>query len=160
VVYTPFGEDWCEKKGLMVRVALFEIRIGLCIYNFCSTTFRNFDVYQSRPWNLGEFFILSTNEIRNVLVSLAIFFYCKFSHYRTFYTSKTSLERKKKFRLSRGVAGDAGIAYRALVEICVDDISAVLRAKDLKFRLPFVIWVGLMHLILRILKSLEQTQES
>jgi hypothetical protein len=52
-----------------------------------------------------------------------------------------------KFRLSRGVAG---VAVRALVEICVDDISAVLRATD--FRLPFISWAGLMHLILRILK--------
>jgi hypothetical protein len=33
------------------------------------------------------------------------FFYCKFSRFRTFYTLKTSLERKKIFRLSRGVAG-------------------------------------------------------
>jgi hypothetical protein len=62
---------------------------------------------------------------------------------------------KKKIRLSRGVAG---VAVRALVEICVEDISAVLRATDLRFRLSFVTWAGLMHLILRILKFLEQTQ--
>jgi hypothetical protein len=61
---------------------------------------------------------------------------------------------KKKIRLSRGVA------VRVLVEICIDDISAVLRTTDLRFWLPFVSWAGLMHLILRILKSLEQTQES
>jgi hypothetical protein len=67
---------------------------------------------------------------------------------------KKQVKSEKKFRLSRGVA------VRALVEICVDDISAVLRATDLRFRLPFVTWAGLMHLILRILKSLEQTQES
>jgi hypothetical protein len=34
--------------------------------------------------------------------------YCKFSRFRTFYTYKMSLERKKFFRLSRGVAGVAG----------------------------------------------------
>jgi hypothetical protein len=33
-----------------------------------------------------------------------ILFYCKFSRLRTFYTEKTSLERKKIFRLSRSVA--------------------------------------------------------
>jgi hypothetical protein len=38
------------------------------------------------------------------------FFYCKFSRFMTFYTLKTSLERKKNFRLSRGVAGLAGLA--------------------------------------------------
>jgi hypothetical protein len=59
---------------------------------------------------------------------------------------KTSLERKRISRLSRVVA------VRVLVEICVDDISAVLRAADLRFRLPFVSWARLMHLILRILK--------
>jgi hypothetical protein len=62
-----------------------------------------------------------------------------------------SLERKKKFRLSRGVVGIAGVAVRSLIEICID-ISAVLRAPDLRFQLPFVSWSGLMHLILRILK--------
>jgi hypothetical protein len=46
---------------------------------------------------------------------------------------KMSLERKK-IRLSRGVA------VRSLVEICIDDISAVIRA--LRFRLPFVSWAG------------------
>jgi hypothetical protein len=56
-----------------------------------------------------------------------------------------SLERKK-IRLSRGVA------VRVLDEICMHDISAVLRAIDLRFRLPFIIQAGLMHLILRILK--------
>jgi hypothetical protein len=32
-------------------------------------------------------------------------FDCKFSRLRTFYTKKTSLERKKKIRPSSGVAG-------------------------------------------------------
>jgi hypothetical protein len=40
--------------------------------------------------------------------------------------------RAKKIRLSRGVA------VRLLVEICIDDISTVLRATDLRFRLSFV----------------------
>ena len=57
-----------------------------------------------------------------------------------------SLERKKNFRLSRGVAGGA------VRQICIDDISAVLSATAYKFRLPLVICAGLMHLILRILK--------
>jgi hypothetical protein len=70
---------------------------------------------------------------------------------------KMGLERKNIFRLSRGVAG---IAVRSLVELCIGDISAVLRATDLRFWLPFVSWAGLMHLLLRILKSLELTQES
>jgi hypothetical protein len=59
---------------------------------------------------------------------------------------KMSLERKQIFRPSYGVA------VRSLVEICIDDISAILRATDLRFRLPFVSWAELMHLILRILK--------
>jgi hypothetical protein len=66
---------------------------------------------------------------------------------------------KKNFGLSRGVAG---VAVRALVEIRVDDISAVLRATDLRFRLPFV--MGLFDAPhtqnFEILKFLEQTQES
>jgi hypothetical protein len=60
---------------------------------------------------------------------------------------KTSLERKKKIRPSHGDVGVAGVAIRALVEIFIDDISAVLRVTDLRFRLPFVSW-----LILKILK--------
>jgi hypothetical protein len=36
--------------------------------------------------------------------------YCKFARFRTFFYRKTSLERKKNFRLSRGVAGIAGVA--------------------------------------------------
>jgi hypothetical protein len=69
---------------------------------------------------------------------------------------KMSLERKNYFRTARGVA------VRLLVEICIEDISAVLRATVLRFRLFFVSWAGLMHLILRIkkfLKSPEQIQE-
>jgi hypothetical protein len=50
------------------------------------------------------------------------------------------------------VAGVAGVALRALVEICVDDISAVVRTTDFRFPLPLISWAGLMHLILRILK--------
>jgi hypothetical protein len=49
-------------------------------------------------------------------------------------------------RLSRGVA------VRVLGEFCMHDISAILGATDLRFRLPIIIWAGLMHLILRILK--------
>jgi hypothetical protein len=67
---------------------------------------------------------------------------------------KNEFRAKFFFRLSRR------FAVRSLVEICIDDISAVLRATDLRFQLSFVSWAGLMHLILRILKSLEQTQES
>jgi hypothetical protein len=74
-----------------------------------------------------------------------IFFIANF-HVLGFLYQKTSLERKKNVRLSRGVAG------RALVEICTDDISAVLRATDLRFWLSIVSWAGFMHLILRILK--------
>jgi hypothetical protein len=64
---------------------------------------------------------------------------------------KKLVRAKKIVRLSRGVV-------RSLVKIYIDDISAVLRATDLRFRLPFVSWAELMHLILRILKTLEQTQ--
>ena len=39
-----------------------------------------------------------------------------------------------------------------LDEIWDARISAVLSATAYKFRLPLVIWAGLMHLILRILK--------
>jgi hypothetical protein len=58
---------------------------------------------------------------------------------------KKKFRTKKNFRLSRGDA------VRALVKFCNEDNSAV-RATDLRFRLPFVIWAGLIHLILRILK--------
>jgi hypothetical protein len=60
-----------------------------------------------------------------------------------------------KIRLSCG----GGVAVRVLDEICMHDISAVFRATDLRFWLFFVIWAGLMHLILKILKSLEEIQE-
>jgi hypothetical protein len=68
---------------------------------------------------------------------------------------KIQLRAKKKFRLLRGVvvvAIVAGVAVRVLIEICIDDISAVLRAKNMKYWLSFIIWPGLMHLILRILR--------
>ena len=39
-----------------------------------------------------------------------------------------------------------------LDEICAARISAALSPTAYKFRLPLVIWAGLMHLILRILK--------
>jgi hypothetical protein len=51
----------------------------------------------------------------------------------------------KKNRLS------CGVAFRALVEICLDNIS-VFRATNLKIWLSFVSWAELMHLIPRILK--------
>jgi hypothetical protein len=56
--------------------------------------------------------LLPTYEKWKVLVSLAkkIYFYCKFSRFRTFYILKTSLERKKNFRLSHSVVGIAGVA--------------------------------------------------
>jgi hypothetical protein len=74
--------------------------------------------------------------------------YGKYWFHLTFmpFMPKNKFRAKKKIRLSRGVA------VRALVEICVDDISAVLKATDLRFWLPFVSWTELMHLILRILK--------
>ena len=53
---------------------------------------------------------------------------------------KTSLERKKNFRLSRGVA---------VREICIDDISAVLSATAYKFRLPFFYKAGRQAVIAR-----------
>jgi hypothetical protein len=65
---------------------------------------------------------------------------------------KMSQERKNKFHLSRGVA------VRVLDNICLHVISAVLRPTDLRSKLPFVIKAGLMHFILRILKSLKQLQ--
>jgi hypothetical protein len=40
----------------------------------------------------------------------------------------------------------------ALDEFCIDDISATLSAIIFRSLLPFVIWAGLMHLILRISK--------
>jgi hypothetical protein len=49
------------------------------------------------------------------------------------------LERKK-IRLPRGVAGVASVAVRSLIEIFIDDISAIFRATDLRIRLPFVSW--------------------
>jgi hypothetical protein len=54
--------------------------------------------------------------------------------------------------LSRVVAGGALVAVRALEKICINDISAVFKALGLRFWLPFIIWAGLMQLILRILK--------
>jgi hypothetical protein len=49
-------------------------------------------------------------EIWKVLISYANY---KFSRFRTFYTLKTSLERKKNFRLSRGVAGGYWMKFEA-----------------------------------------------
>jgi hypothetical protein len=96
-------------------------------------------------------FLLFTYEIWKVLVSLAFYFVLLqiFTFYDFLYL-KNKFRTKKHFRLSRGVAVIAGVAVRALVEIYIDDISAALRATDLRFRLPFVSWAGLMHLILRI----------
>jgi hypothetical protein len=95
------------------------------------------------------FFLLSTYELWKVLVSPAKIKIIANFHVLGLFMLKNKLRAKKKFRLSRGVAG---VAVRALVEICVDDISAVLRATDLGFQLPFDSWTGLMHLILRTLK--------
>jgi hypothetical protein len=65
---------------------------------------------------------------------LQIFTFLDFSYL------KTSLERNKNFRRSRGVA------VRALVEICVDDISAVLRATDLSsITLRHLGWINAPH---------------
>jgi hypothetical protein len=78
----------------------------------------------------------------------SIVFTCKIANFHVLglLYLKDEFRAKFFFRLSRGVA------VRSLVEICIDDISAVLRATDFKFRLPFFSWAGLMHLILRILK--------
>jgi hypothetical protein len=84
-------------------------------------------------------FLLSTYEIWKVLVSLEKKIIAYFHVLRLFIN-------KIEFRA-------------ALAEICIDDISAVLRTTDLRFQLTFVICAGLMHLILGILKFLEQTQE-
>jgi hypothetical protein len=54
---------------------------------------------------------------------------------------KYEFRAKKKFRLSRGVVE---VAVRSLVEICIIDISADLRAKNLRFRLTCVSWAELM----------------
>jgi hypothetical protein len=65
---------------------------------------------------------------------------------------KNKFRAKTNSSLSRDVAG---VVVRLLVEICIDNISAFLRATDLRFRLPFVSWAdGLIHFILRILKFL------
>jgi hypothetical protein len=73
-------------------------------------------------------------------------------HVLELFVPKEHIKSEFLYRLSRGVV-------RALVEICIDDISAVLRATNLRFQLPFIIWAGLMHLILKILKSLKETQK-
>jgi uncharacterized membrane protein YwzB len=73
--------------------------------------------------------------------------------------TRALLAHQKKIRLSRGVVGIAGVAVWSLVKICIDDISAVLKATDLRFRLIFV-RIGLPHTQnFEILKSLEQTEE-
>jgi hypothetical protein len=59
---------------------------------------------------------------------------------------------KKYFSLCHVAVGIAVVAVRALVEICIDDILAVLKATDLRFQQSLVIWAGLIDLILRILK--------
>jgi hypothetical protein len=48
-----------------------------------------------------------------------------------------------------------------MVEICIDDISAVLRATDLRFRLPFQLgWIDAPHTQnFETVKALEKTQE-
>jgi hypothetical protein len=36
------------------------------------------------------------------------------------------------------------VVLKICIKICIKDISAVLRARDLRFRLSFIIWAGLM----------------
>jgi hypothetical protein len=60
---------------------------------------------------------------------LQYIFYCKFSHFRTFYTEKTSLERKKNFRLSRGVAG-VGVGFWTKFEVQLAQPSEVLQTNS------------------------------
>jgi hypothetical protein len=74
------------------------------------------------------------------------FLYFTLLYFTLLYLYLKNKLRAKKIRLSRGVA------VRALVEICIDDISAVLRATYSRFQLTFPIWAGLMHLLLRIFK--------
>jgi hypothetical protein len=50
----------------------------------------------------------------------------------------------EKIRQSRGVADIAGVAVRPVVEICID-ISAVLSATDLRFRLRQLGWIDAPH---------------
>jgi hypothetical protein len=70
------------------------------------------------------------------------FFFFENVHVLGLFIPKKQVKSEKKNRLSRGVAGVADAAVRVLVEICVDDIQAVLRATDLRFQLLFVIWAG------------------
>jgi hypothetical protein len=51
-------------------------------------------------------FLLSTYEIWKILVSLAIFFFIANFHVLHFLYPKNEFRAKKKFRPSRGVAGD------------------------------------------------------
>jgi hypothetical protein len=91
-------------------------------------------------------FQLSAYEIWKLFVSLVeknLIFIANFNDLGLL-IPKIQNKSEKKFRLSRGVV------VRALNEIYIDDISAVLRATDLGFHLPFIMWAGLMHLILRI----------
>jgi hypothetical protein len=74
-----------------------------------------------------------------------------YSRFRTFYTWKTSLERKTNCRSS------CGVAARSLDEIWIQDISAVLSATELKSLLPFIIWAGLVDVIHRFLKFWENS---
>jgi hypothetical protein len=43
------------------------------------------------------------------------------------------------------------VTWRLMHEIFTDDISATLSATELRFLLPFNIWAGMMHRILKIL---------
>jgi hypothetical protein len=79
------------------------------------------------------------------LVSLAIFFIAYFHVLGLFIAKKNVLDEKS---LS---VRHAKNPRALLVGICIDDISAALRA-DLIFRLPFIIKAGFMHLLLRISK--------
>jgi hypothetical protein len=83
-------------------------------------------------------YLLSTYEIWKVLVSLAkiIFFIANFHGL----IIPKNMFRAKKIRLSRGVA------VQSLIEIRIDDISAVLRATDLRSAtLHQVGWIDAPH---------------
>jgi hypothetical protein len=89
-----------------------------------------------------KLFLLFTYEIWKVLVSLA-FFFCKLSRFRTFYTKKTSLERKKNSVRHAALPSGRCNAF---------EISASFRKLG---------WIDALHTQnFEILTSLEQTQET
>jgi hypothetical protein len=52
-----------------------------------------------------------------------------------------------------------GVAIRSFDGTCIDDISTVLSATELRSVLIFIIWAGFMQLMLIILKSLDKTRK-